>query len=582
MSLLKEFPHFTRSWLRKQASHLDNWMRVSHNDPSTQINRTEPDLPIILISSCKDASQGGDFKYNGGVKLYNLWVKLLRANGYQAFIVTYNGTYQPWLIQHQPHVSLDTVRQWKRAGFPLKFVTGWADATAFIDLADELYFYDCEIAWTSGSHFPILRKLMKSKIRAVATHSRTQQAWYMATFNRDVILIPIWSDETYWHSKPKKRKTGLVGYMNESPTSEKEVEEIAACCNRVEVHIDFVEIKGDECNVLKMMCECDLFIGLNHGKHPLWGEGSPLTQQEAMHAGCVVIAYDVHGNREYLIPGYSGFLAPRGRSDILADYVIELMRNPELKEQIRATSLDLAARAFTSRGRWPLLREFLGLEDLAVEADSSKECTMLTRPELEKHLGAPAYIGVDEIPVFAKYASLATETLVEIGAGYGSSAVLMLVNAPESATVHSIDPFVSDSMRGWQVSPSACRRNVSRALSSLQIPGAMVRWHLHIQPSYELARSWSKPIDFLYIDGDHSYEAVRRDFEDWFEHVRPGGWILLHDSHREPNAPDDVFARGWPGPTQLAHELKSRRDIELVEEVFSMTIWRRIGSPTSG
>lgn len=37
------------------------------------------------------------------------------------------------------------------------------------------------------------------------------------------------------------------------------------------------------------------------------------------------------------------------------------------------------------------------------------------------------------------------------------------------------------------------------------------------------------PIDLLYVDGDHVYEAVRADFEAWWPKVRPGGLVMFHD-----------------------------------------------------
>jgi predicted O-methyltransferase YrrM len=36
-------------------------------------------------------------------------------------------------------------------------------------------------------------------------------------------------------------------------------------------------------------------------------------------------------------------------------------------------------------------------------------------------------------------------------------------------------------------------------------------------------------LDFLFIDGDHSYEGVKADWEDYRGFVRPGGLIAFHD-----------------------------------------------------
>lgn len=61
-------------------------------------------------------------------------------------------------------------------------------------------------------------------------------------------------------------------------------------------------------------------------------------------------------------------------------------------------------------------------------------------------------------------------------------------------------------------------------------------------------------ISFAYIDGDHSYEAARTDFENCAAHLLPGGFILLDDS-----ASSDAF-----GSAQLANELRAHPDFEVV------------------
>jgi len=39
----------------------------------------------------------------------------------------------------------------------------------------------------------------------------------------------------------------------------------------------------------------------------------------------------------------------------------------------------------------------------------------------------------------------------------------------------------------------------------------------------------SNKLDFLFIDGDHTYQGVRKDFEMYSALVREGGMIAFHD-----------------------------------------------------
>jgi predicted O-methyltransferase YrrM len=52
----------------------------------------------------------------------------------------------------------------------------------------------------------------------------------------------------------------------------------------------------------------------------------------------------------------------------------------------------------------------------------------------------------------------------------------------------------------------------------------------------EAAKVWSEPIDFLYIDADHSYDGVRADLEAWVPHVRVGG-LIVGDDYDNPIYP---------------------------------------------
>ncbi|MFB6186147.1 MAG: class I SAM-dependent methyltransferase [Halobacteriaceae archaeon] len=50
-------------------------------------------------------------------------------------------------------------------------------------------------------------------------------------------------------------------------------------------------------------------------------------------------------------------------------------------------------------------------------------------------------------------------------------------------------------------------------------------------------------IDFLFIDGDHTYEGVKQDFEMYSELVSEGGIIALHDIAHHPDTEEEVNRR---------------------------------------
>lgn len=313
---------------------------------------------LIVISSYVGHSDSGCYSYNGGTKLYNIWVKLLRQNGHDAYLLTYDGTQPPWLIEPAPSISVSRFKEEKKKR-SVKYVTGWLPSEGLFELigSQKFYFCDCELHYTSGSHGSLLREKI-GQINRVCVNNRFYWSWYACNFPQlQRIFVPEWSDEDFWKTQSEKRKVNRVGYMCESDKERNIVEEI----QRRFPQLEFVQISGNEKTVLGMMQSCDIFLGLNMGKSPVWGEGCPRTQQEAMHAGAVLIAFDSNGNREYLIDGFTGFLVEdrnAAQMSMILDYVV---RNPFIKEQVRSRSIDFSREAFSSKGRYKLLKKFLDL-----------------------------------------------------------------------------------------------------------------------------------------------------------------------------------------------------------------------------
>lgn len=153
-------------------------------------------------------------------------------------------------------------------------------------------------------------------------------------------------------------------------------------------------------------------------------------------------------------------------------------------------------------------------------------------------------------------------TAVEIGVYEGSSAIALAQALPSQAELHLIDPFVETTLRpGWKASGRATRRAVERSLSGT--PAAALQWHP--VTSEEAARGWSRPVDLVFIDGDHSQEGCRLDWDLWNPHVEPGGVVVFHDARAGRPG-------GWglPGPTAIVDRLFREEAVEgwaILEEV---------------
>jgi predicted O-methyltransferase YrrM len=149
----------------------------------------------------------------------------------------------------------------------------------------------------------------------------------------------------------------------------------------------------------------------------------------------------------------------------------------------------------------------------------------------------------------ALLADLATTAsrVVEIGVYEGGSAVLLAQAMPHDGELHLIDPFGEqpDALRaGWSADVRATRRVVERAARS----GPRLCWH--VAYSQHVARQWNALIDLLFIDGDHSMEGCRRDWNLFHPYVVDGGRVAFHDARL-----DQPDGRGLPGPTEVVDTL---------------------------
>ena len=109
---------------------------------------------------------------------------------------------------------------------------------------------------------------------------------------------------------------------------------------------------------------------------------------------------------------------------------------------------------------------------------------------------------------------------VDLGIDYGYSLIAFAHNNP--GKVFGIDGFEGDEWTG--------NRNtydqVCGHITNLQLNNVtLIKGYFD-----DVVKTWDTEIDLLHIDGFHSYEAVKNDFEKWSGFVPNTGVILFHDT----------------------------------------------------
>lgn len=119
---------------------------------------------------------------------------------------------------------------------------------------------------------------------------------------------------------------------------------------------------------------------------------------------------------------------------------------------------------------------------------------------------------------------LKPEVIVDLGTDWGFSTFSFAI--PRIGKVYSIDNFTGDSFVGQQDTERKYQYVMSKREKLFLKDNVEI-----IQGDFnEVAKTWDKQINILHIDGDHSYEAVKNDFEIWSKFLKDDGAILMHDT----------------------------------------------------
>ena len=130
---------------------------------------------------------------------------------------------------------------------------------------------------------------------------------------------------------------------------------------------------------------------------------------------------------------------------------------------------------------------------------------------------------------------LRPKVVVEIGTNMGGSLFLFTKKATHDALIISIDLPGGLGGGGYPDFRAPFYRSFAGPDQTMHL----LRLDSHQKDTYEqlLKLLDGKKIDFLFLDGDHSYEGIKMDFDMYSPLVRQGGIIAFHDI--KPSLPDN-------------------------------------------
>ncbi len=148
--------------------------------------------------------------------------------------------------------------------------------------------------------------------------------------------------------------------------------------------------------------------------------------------------------------------------------------------------------------------------------------------------------------------SMKPAVCVEIGSARGKSACFIGKALKENGAgrLYAIDPHTRTN---WNDSESVDTYEMMCA--NLQRLGLQDIVTLIRKTSAEAMAGWSKPIDLMFIDGDHSYEGVKADWDGFKPFMKPFGLVVFHDTIWDLK-PDPKWYRADMGVPRFVEELR--------------------------
>jgi predicted O-methyltransferase YrrM len=166
--------------------------------------------------------------------------------------------------------------------------------------------------------------------------------------------------------------------------------------------------------------------------------------------------------------------------------------------------------------------------DLAAASETQMKTLLHTLAVLSGRDAPHSQVTPAELAILLGFAERA-QAVVELGCYEGKTAVAMASRC--KGLITTVDTFPRGRL-GLRYGEIITRAHVRRmGAGNVRVLRATTT---------EAARGWTTPVDLLFVDADHSYQAVSADYAAWLPKVRVGGHVALHDSRPVGDARDQL------------------------------------------
>lgn len=144
--------------------------------------------------------------------------------------------------------------------------------------------------------------------------------------------------------------------------------------------------------------------------------------------------------------------------------------------------------------------------------------------------------------------------VAEVGIGYGfhAKSILDNTNIDNIFLIDPMQPYDNDAFSTDVINYGGFDKLVSNITHHLNEHSSRYTWLR--QPSVSITQTQidDNSLDAVFVDADHSYDAVSKDLPFWYKKIRKGGWLL-----------GDDYNSCHPGTTKAVDEFAKKNNLTI-------------------